>query len=177
MACANHRNANNPTGPVVPPVDVGTKFSKEQLNDFREALRLEILRWRQHAGYTGVGDPAILKPDVANASRINADDLDSLNSELHEFGGVENSAGRKVRDCPAGKDISPIFADLDEAFVDAEKQIRAEDYELLRKNYSKMRMDCICNTDCATNVTPGCCTVNCGCNYSDKRLKREISYC
>lgn len=46
----------------------------------------------------------------------------------------------------------------------------------LISKYNQIRQDCICNADCACNLVCSCHN-NCNCNYSDERLKEDISYC
>ena len=49
-------------------------------------------------------------------------------------------------------------------------------WQAMLAKYDIIRQDCICNTDCACNAVCGC-HGNCDCNYSDERLKQDISYC
>lgn len=46
----------------------------------------------------------------------------------------------------------------------------------LRDKYDIIRQDCICNADCSCNLVCACHN-DCVCNYSDARLKQEITYC
>jgi hypothetical protein len=41
--------------------------------------------------------------------------------------------------------------------------------------YNSLRTDCICNADCGPHSTCAC-NNDCGCNYSDERLKENITY-
>jgi hypothetical protein len=45
----------------------------------------------------------------------------------------------------------------------------------LRDKYNIMRQDCICNSDCTCNAVCNC-HRDCGCNYSDERLKQNITF-
>jgi len=45
----------------------------------------------------------------------------------------------------------------------------------LRTKINNLRVDCICNSNCDGYHTCNCHN-NCGCNYSDKRLKSSIKY-
>lgn len=46
-------------------------------------------------------------------------------------------------------------------------------FQEARSKINSLRASCICNSDCGGHVVCAC-FGNCGCNYSDKRLKRHI---
>ena len=45
----------------------------------------------------------------------------------------------------------------------------------IRNRYNTMRTACICNSDCSCNLVCTCHN-DCGCNYSDERLKENITF-
>lgn len=176
--CVGNRAPNTSASPIVPQQNKGDKFSKNQLNNLRNALRIEITRWRQHAFYSTVGNPSSLTATVQANDKIGANDMNSVNNQLQIFGGTANVRGNAVRPkAPNLRDINPLFAALQALYVDKGKPMRAADYQLLRNNYENMRQDCICHSDCVLNNSGVVCALNCGCNYSDKRLKTRIYYC
>ena len=47
-------------------------------------------------------------------------------------------------------------------------------WDALIANYNVARQNCICNSDCTCNTICSC-YGDCGCNYSDERLKTDIT--
>lgn len=54
-------------------------------------------------------------------------------------------------------------------------KVSAGDVEDLRTSINELRADCVCDSECGANLVCAC-HGNCGNNYSDKRLKKEIKY-
>lgn len=53
--------------------------------------------------------------------------------------------------------------------------ISASEMNNLRTKINELRVDCVCDSDCGANSVCSC-HGNCGNNYSDEKLKKEIEY-
>lgn len=96
-------------------------------------------------------------PDYTAADTIEASDLTNIKTTLNAMAGMsyDNTGTGASRSYAAGD------------------QMEAADLEELRTLLNQLSTDCICNSDCGSNSWCSC-HGNCGNNYSDERLKKEI---
>jgi len=184
--CVGHRPVNSSTSPVINPTSTGSIISASEIDSLRNAIKIEIDRWAQHAAYVNVrSNPYYTTLQTSIVSSSIADELPSVNADddaMVRVGGagypgsatIPNSspypAGATVA---VGPDVSPPLPD--NSFFEG-TFVTAANYQTLLNSYNTLRADCICNSDCSCNAVCAC-HGDCGCNYSDERLKKEIVYC
>lgn len=59
--------------------------------------------------------------------------------------------------------------------IDTDTKISMTYHNEIITKYNKVTQQCLCNSDCSCN-SQCVCNTDCGCHYSDRRLKKDITY-
>lgn len=149
--CSNHRAscATNRTLSLSSDYGVpGRVVRASDIENVRVNIRAELARWNLHAGYNF----SILQPgSITSGLAIDDTHVENLISMINSAYG--------------GGTFGDLQGDL----------IEDGQWDTIRDRYNVLRQNCICNSDCACNNVCACHN-DCGCNYSDERLKENITF-
>lgn len=158
--CSNHMtgcNYHRPPCPSNRPLmggqpGPGDKILQVHIENLRQSVHAEIALYRSNPNYTWVPVEAV-DPAVAG----------EVINERNMFLELDRMMDR-VLGWGSGGSI-PGYGD----------HITWYNYISVCNEYDVVRTNCICNSDMGTLVCT--CHGDCGCHYSDMRLKKEIQYC
>ena len=146
--CVDHRATCDTNRPLTLSGDFGVAGGvvyASDIENLRSNIRAELERWDLK-----YGPYTYYQPD-AYASGLGIDDVqaDQLDDMIGQvLGGAS--------DYPEGGLVEDT------------------NWTNIRDRYNTLRTSCICNSDCACNLVCSCHN-DCGCNYSDERLKENIT--
>ena len=174
--CSNHRGGC----PTNRPLSSSTEFAvttgrvrADDIENLRANIRDELARYQLHSTSFGATFAGVAQrqPGGYNSSTvISAAQINDLELMVQQTNNVNEPVGTT----PA------VFTDPADAGTAANSYSSGQlvddaHWIALRDKYNIMRQDCICNSDCTCNAVCNC-HRDCGCNYSDERLKQNITY-
>lgn len=135
---------------------LGTGPTVEMMNKMRAAIKSERDSRNNHSRFTVTDLDGV---DVTTNDPVKATDLESLKTCINSMvsGGYDNTSTT----------LNDIYA--------PGALIQQSHFDNIRTKITELGHDCICNSDCGNNSVCSCYN-DCGCNYSDERLKQDISY-
>lgn len=149
--CNYHRPPCPSNRPLNPRAVTGQAISAGHIEDLRTKVQAEIALYRSNHNYSWVpmeANDSAVQGQIANENNM-FQELDRMMDRVLGWSGTRpNYQGQKF------------------TWVE---------YEGVCNEYDIVRTNCICHSDLGTLVCT--CHGDCGCHYSDMRLKKEIQYC
>lgn len=171
--CHGHRNYNQNSNITYMSYQTGTIIDHAQINVIQTYIQNEITQRKAHAAYSQQNDISyneinVNEKDVVFAKQPNAiyEALDKLKKRINYLSDYKNSPTNN-------------FDEIKEK-VTVGKETYAAHMKKIENDLNDSYVDCICYSDCTAyglwyyNLCT--CNINCGCNYSDERLKTSIIY-
>jgi hypothetical protein len=174
--CSNHRGGCSTNRPLSSSAEFAIttgRITQADIEDLRSKINAELDRYKQHssgfgATFSGVANrqtSAFTTSTVISAAHIN--DMELMTQQTNNVNEPVGSNYASYTD--------PADATGGNNSYSSGTVMTTGQWSTLRDKYNIMRQDCICNSDCTCNAVCNCHN-DCGCNYSDERLKQNITY-
>ena len=169
--CSQHRAACSTNRALTPGAEFGIttgRITQADIEDLRSKVVAELERYKLHVSFAGITSrqgTAYSTSTVIDNAHIN--DMETMVQQTNNVNEPVGSTPAVYTD-PADATTAP------NSYADA-ATIAVGHWTTLRDKYNIMRQDCICNSDCTCNAVCNC-HRDCGCNYSDERLKQNVTY-
>jgi hypothetical protein len=169
--CGNHRAACSTNRALASSTEFGVttgRITQADIEDLRSKIVAELERYRLHSQFTGV--TVRQTTGYTTSTLIDNTHINEMETMVQQTNNITEPVGTTpaVYTNPADATTAP------NSYADA-AQINVGHWTTLRDKYNIMRQDCICNSDCTCNAVCNC-HRDCGCNYSDERLKQNVTY-
>jgi hypothetical protein len=176
--CSNHRGACPTNRALSPSTEFAVTTGRvraDDIEDLRSKINAELDRYKTHTTNSGTvnhfGGVANRQTGAFGTSTIiSAAQINDLELMVQQTNNVTEPVGST----PAVY-TNPADAGTAANSYSSGQIVDDSHWIALRDKYNIMRQDCICNSDCTCNAVCNC-HRDCGCNYSDERLKQNITY-
>jgi hypothetical protein len=169
--CGNHRAACSTNRALEPSTEFGIttgRIRQSDIEDLRSKIVQELERYRLHVSFGGV--PLRQTSGYTTTTLIDNTHINEMELMAQQTNNVNEPVGSNYAEY-----IDPPDATTPSNSYNDGETMRATHWTTLRDKYNIMRQDCICNSDCTCNAVCNC-HRDCGCNYSDERLKQNVTY-